>query len=82
MASLKVLFDIFLNDKFKVAKMRPLLPKDKKLPVQDKEKHPKALKSALKVSSPVTTVANVKTKTKAVSPPSGRKVSIVALEDD
>ena len=65
-----------------MAKLRPLLPKDKKLPAQDKEEHPKALKSALKPSSPVTIVATVKTKTKTVSPPSSRKVSIVALEDD
>jgi hypothetical protein len=65
-----------LNDKFKVVKMRPLLPKDKKLPAMDKEKHPKALKSALKSTSPDTTIAIVKSKTKVVSPSSGRKVTI------
>ena len=69
-----------LNEKFKVVKMKPLLPRDKKLPAQDKEKHPKALKSALKNATPDTTV--VKSKTKSVSPPRGRKVSIVSPSDD
>jgi len=71
-----------LNDKFKVIKMRPHLPKDKKLPAIDKEKHPKALKSALKPTSPDTTIAIVKCKTKVVSPPRGRKVSIATTDDE
>jgi hypothetical protein len=71
-----------LNDKFKVVKMRPLLPKDRKLPAQDIEKHPKVLKPALKPTSPDMTVALVKSKTKNLSPPRGRKVSIVTPSDD
>ena len=57
-----------LNGKFKVVKMRPLLPKDKKLPAQDKGKHPKALKSVLKPTSPDTTIAVTKSKSKVVTP--------------
>jgi len=71
-----------LNDKFKVVKMRPHLPKDKKLPAIDKEKHPKAIKFALELTSPDATIAIVKSKTKVVSPPRGRKVSIATTNDD
>jgi hypothetical protein len=71
-----------LNDKFKVVKMRPHLPKDKKPPAIDKETHPKVLKSALKSTSPDTTIAIVKSKTKVVSPSSGRKVSIATTPDE
>jgi hypothetical protein len=74
-------FNIF-NDKFKVVKMRPHLPKDKNLPAQDKDKHPKALKSALKPTSADTTIAIVKSKTKVVTPPRGQKVRIATTNDD
>lgn len=75
-----------INDKFKVVKMKPLLPKDKKLPAQNKEKHPVALKSALRPSSPTTKVpstkaATVKFKSKRVSPPSKQKDRTVAFVD-
>ena len=71
-----------LNDKFKVVKMRPLLPKDKKLPAQDKEKHPKALKSVLKPTSPDTTIAVNKSKSKVVTPSRNRKDSIVTQDNE
>ena len=69
-----------LNDKFKVVKMKPLLPKDKRPSAQEKEKHPKALKSALKPASPTTTIAATKSRSKVVTP--SRKVSIVTQDGE
>ena len=66
-----------INEKFKVVKMKPLLPKDKKPPVQNKEKHPIAVKSAMRSSSQSTTCANVKTKVNRVTPHSGKPVDRV-----
>ena len=52
-----------INDKFKIPRLKPLLPKDKKpVAAAVKEKHPKAAPTALKVPTPKTKPAAVKGK--------------------
>ena len=50
-----------INDKFKIPRLKPLLPKDKKpVAAAVKEKYPKAAPPALKVATPKTKPAAVK----------------------
>jgi hypothetical protein len=71
-----------INDKFKVSKMKPQWPTKKPI-LAAKEKHPQALKPAIKrPSSPVTATAS-KSRTVTVTPPRKRKeAKVVAFDGD
>jgi hypothetical protein len=71
-----------INDKFKVAMMTPLWPAKKTI-ASPKEKHPKALKPALRSPSPPVTAVSGKSRSVTVTPPRNRKAEkVVAFEDE
>jgi hypothetical protein len=71
-----------INDKFKVSKMKPLWP-TKKPSLSAKEKHPQALKPAIKRPSSPVTAATTKSRTVTVTPPCNRKAAkVVAFDGD